>query len=228
MIILFIFLMCGLTGCSDFAHSSVQTVVTRDCGVSWEVIKPGLAIPKAGLNYCFKTVTIPDYPMQGDTEFRVNFKNKAFGRVKIDYDYNISEPIAFLSEAKYVGNQSTSADKKANDSGFEAAENGVIDKRIKEIVKGLTPEHDIVDFDPSAFEDEILPKINELTSQKGVKLNFLTFTLFTDTQTNQAIDSASAMRIYKANDLEELGKELMKSRAGATQINVDADSENKK
>lgn len=209
------------SGCSNYAHSSVQTVITKDCGVSWEVIPPGQAIPRAGLNYCFRAVSIPDYPMQGESEFDVNFLHKAKAKAKIDYDYSIIEPIKFLGEAKYVGNQNASEDKKANDSGFETAENGVIDKRIKDIVKDLTPPQDIVDFDVTTFESELLPKVNAALKEKGVELRFLTFVISTDTQTNQAIDAASAMRVYKANGLESVGLELMKARAGATQITVE-------
>lgn len=207
-------------GCSNYAHSSVQTVITTDCGVSWKVIAPGQAIPRAGLNYCFRSVTIPDYPMQGESNFKVNFANDVKVSVDIDYDYSIVEPIAFLSEAKYVGNQNASEDKKANDSGFETAENSVIDKRIKDIVKNLTQKHDIVDFDQSAFEDELLPKVNEVLKQKGVELRFLTFVTTPDVQTNQAIDAASAMRVYRANGLEQVGIDMMKARAGATQLSV--------
>jgi hypothetical protein len=54
-----------------------------------------------------------------------------------------------------------------------------------------------------------------------VHLNFITLTFDLDEQTRQAIDVATAMKIYESKGLQEIGKQVMTQRAGATKIIID-------
>lgn len=54
-----------------------------------------------------------------------------------------------------------------------------------------------------------------------IKINFITLTFDLDEQTRQAIDVSTAMKIYQSKGLEELGKQVMIERAGATKIIVE-------
>src|SRR5437868_3358299 len=60
----------------NYAKSNQQVVISTDCGMTWEEIKAGDAVPKAGLNACYMKVVIPNYPMQGETKFISNLKDR--------------------------------------------------------------------------------------------------------------------------------------------------------
>lgn len=204
----------------DYATSNVQTLYTSDCGVTWKLIKAGESIPKA-MGMCSYKVTIPDYPMQGESKFKTAFKDKVLANVEVTYDYAIVDGIKFIGEAKYLGKSNTSSDDQTNaSSAYETAENSVIDKRIKEVARELLIAEDITDFSQSDFEDKLLTKVNMLLKTKGVELNFLSFVPIPDEQTRTAIDVATASKIYKAKDLVEIGEKVLAAKAGATRVTV--------
>jgi hypothetical protein len=208
-----------LESCSR-AQANVQTLYTNDCGQTWKLIKAGDAIPKA-LTACEYSVTIPDYPMQGESRFKASFKDRVLADIEISYDYIITDGMAFISEAKYLGKAGADAQDASNAAAaYETAENSVIDKRIKEIARNLLPTEDIVDFSQSDFEDQLLKEVNKLLESRGVKLNFLSFVPQPSEQTAQAIDVATAYKIYESKGLQDVGKSVMSERAGATKIEV--------
>jgi len=201
-----IFLSFVVLQSCDYATSNVQTLYTSDCGVTWKLIKAGESIPKA-IGMCSYKVTIPDYPMQGESKFKTAFKDKVLANVEVTYDYAIVDGILFISEAKYLGRSNSSSDDRTNAaSAYETAENSVIDKRIKEVARELLVVEDITDFSQSDFEDKLLTEVNKLLKSKGVELNFLSFVPIPDEQTRTAIDVATAAKIYKAKDLVEIGE----------------------
>lgn len=215
-----------LQGCS-YAKSNQQVVVSTDCGVSWTKINAGEAVPKPGINACYMKVVIPNFPMQGESKFVTNLKDKVRTVTHIDYDYSIIEPLAFIKQAKFLGKANTDADDEAAiGSNFEGAENMVIDKRIKEVAKSLFVDEDIVELDQSELEDRLLSESNKILEPLGVKLNFITLTFDLDEQTRQAIDVATAMKIFRSRGIESVGLEVMKARAGATKVVVETKSEN--
>lgn len=207
---------CYLSSCSDYAHANVNTLITDDCGVNWTLIKAGESIPKGVANPCHYKVTIPDYPMQGDSKFKVMFTENVLSTIDVGYDYSITNPILFIKEAKYLG-KTNSSDVN---SQFEGAENMVIDKRIKDVVRGLIATEDVVTFSPSDFEDKILPNVNKVLNPLGININYLSFVPLFDEQTAQAIDVATAMKIYKSKGLESIGEKVIQSKAGAANIMV--------
>lgn len=215
-----------LQGCS-YAKSNQQVVVSTDCGVTWTKINAGEAVPKPGVNPCYMKVVIPNFPMQGESKFVTNLKDKVRTITHIDYDYSIIEPLAFIKQAKFLGKANTDADdEEAIGSNFEGAENMVIDKRIKEVAKSLFVDEDIVELDQSELEDRLLSESNKILEPLGVKLNFITLTFDLDEQTRQAIDVATAMKIFRSRGIESVGLEVMKARAGATKVVVETKSEN--
>lgn len=214
-----------LQGC-NYAKSNQQVLVSSDCGMTWKRINAGDAVPKGGMNMCYMKVVIPNFPMQGDMRFLANL-NKVKVMSEIDYDYSITDGLLFIREAKYIGKANADADSQdaLDPSAFEGAENRVIDKRIKEVAKSLFLDEDIVDLEQDELEARLEERVNKMLAPLGVKLNFLTLTFLPDTQTRQAIDISTAMRIYRSNNLEEVGKSVMVARAGATQITVENKSE---
>lgn len=205
----------------NYAKSNQQVVVSNDCGMTWEKINAGDAVPKGGLNACYMKVVIPNYPMQGESKFISNLKDRVRANVHIDYDYSIIEPLAFIKQAKYLGKANTDADnEEAVGSAFEAAENMVIDKRIKDIAKAVFISADIVELDQSEMETNLLNESNKALEPLGVHLNFITLTFDLDEQTRQAIDVTTAMKIYESKGLQEIGKQVIIQKAGAAKITI--------
>ena len=209
----------AMTSC-DYAQANVQTLVTTDCGVSWKAIPAGQAVPKS-IGMCAYKVTIPDYPMQGESKFKTAFKDRVLASIEVTYDYSILDPIAYIGEAKYLGKANTSSDDASNSSSaYETAENAVIDKRIKEAARNLLEVEDIVDFSQAEFEDKLLAAVNESLKSKGVVLNFLSFVPLPEEQTRLAIDVVTANRIYASKNLSHVGEGVLIARAGATKFSV--------
>lgn len=212
-----------LAGC-DRAPANVQTLQTTDCGVSWNVIKAGQRIPST-VGSCSYNTVLPDYPMQGDLEFKAQFDGNVLVTAKISYDYEIIDPIKFIGEAKFLGKHSSSAQDSANGSnmnGIETAENQVIDKRIREAATSRTVKLNIVDFNPAKFEDELMSGSNTDLATRGVRLNSMTLVIIPEEQTRQAIDAATAMNVYTSKGFKDLGERLAVARAGAAKIVIDA------
>jgi hypothetical protein len=160
-------------------------------------------------------------PMTGESHFKTNFANKVKTNIDMDYEYEITDPVKFISEAPYLAKSNSDADDvSSNNSRFESAENSIIDKRVKDIARDLLLDIDIVEFDQSEFEDLLLKKVNEALSDRGVHINYLSFVPTPSEQTEQAIDVATAMRIYESKGLQEVGNQVIQNKAGATKIEM--------
>jgi hypothetical protein len=209
-------------GC-NYAKSNQQVVVSDDCGMTWKKIKAGDAVPKGTMNACYMKVVMPNYPMQGDSKFISNFKDRVRASVHIDYDYSIVEPLSFIKQAKYLGKANADADDDGalNAEAFEGAENMVIDKRIRDVSKDIMLEEDIVELDQAELETKLLAESNKILEPLGIHLNFITLTFDLDEQTRQAIDISTAMKIYDSKGLNDIGKQVMSARAGAPKIVIE-------
>jgi hypothetical protein len=222
-------LMAFLMQSCNYAKSNQQVVISSDCGVTWSKINAGESVPKGVGNYCFMKVVIPNYPMQGDSRFISNLKDKVRAQVHIDYDYSITDPLAFIKQAKYLGKANSNADSgdALDPSAFEGAENMVIDKRIRDVSKALFLTQDIIELDQAELEDKLLIDVNKVLEPLGVHLNFMSLTFDLDEQTRTAIDVTVAMQVYQSKGLGEVGKQVMIERAGATKINIEVPKEAK-
>lgn len=207
----------------NYAKSNQQVVVSDDCGMTWNKINAGDAVPKGTINACYMKVVIPNYPMQGDAIFVTNLKEKVRATTHIDYDYSIVNALSFIKQAKFLGKANKEADdtEALDEKRFEMAENMIIDKRIKDVAKRVFLSQDIVELDQSEVENLLLVECNKILEPLGISLNFITLTFDLDEQTRQAIDVSTAMKIYQSKGLEELGKQVMIERAGATKITVE-------
>lgn len=210
-----------ITSC-NYAKSNQQVLVSSDCGMKWSLIKAGEAVPKAGINPCYMKVVIPNFPMQGESKFISNLKDRVRANVHIDYDYSIIAPLEFIKQAKFLGKANANPDDEAAlGRSFEGAENMVIDKRIKDVAKSVFVNADIVELDQSEMENHLLEESNKVLEPLGVRLNFITLTFDLDEQTRQAIDVSTAMKIYESRGLTDLGKQVMIERAGASKVVVE-------
>lgn len=216
------FLACTILAC-NYAKSNQQVVVSSDCGMTWKKINAGDAVPKGVGNPCFMKVVMPNYPMQGDSRFISNFKDRVRAAVHIDYDYSITDPLAFIKQAKYLGKANAHADDDGalNPDAFEGAENMVIDKRIRDISKNILLAEDIVELEQADLENRLFVESNKVLEPLGIHLNFITLTFDLDEQTRQAIDVSTAMKIYDSKGLSDVGKQVISARAGATKISIE-------
>jgi len=207
----------------NYAKSNQKVLISEDCGMSWKEISAGSAVPRAGVNACYQKVVLPNFPMQGQASFVANLKGKVKMHIIIDYDYEITNGLKFMKKAKKLGSSNADVDSDAalNDEAFEGAENRVIDVNIKEISKNIFVNEDIIELDQQDIESSIEEKCNKLFEEFGLQLNFITLTFLPDDQTNEAIDVATAIRIYEANGLKELGSRVVEARAGANKIIVE-------
>lgn len=220
-----VFVLFILQAC-DHAKSNQQVLVSNDCGMSWKEIQAGDAIPTGAGNYCHMKVVIPNFPMQGEAVFVANLKDRVKVTTNIDYDYSITNGLSFIREAKTLGKSSDTSD--IDPSQFEGAENRVIDKRLRDVAKDMFLSQDIIELDQAELEDLLLAECNKRLLPLGVTLNFISITFEPDYQTKQAIDVATAMRIYESKGLVELGKEVIVARAGATEVNAEVTQTNTK
>ncbi len=217
-----------LAGC-DRAPANLQTLQTTDCGVTWNVIKIGQRIPTTAGNVCGYNTTIPDYPMQGETEFKAQFDGNVLVTVKISYDYEIIDGVKYIAEAKYLGKAGGTAAEaaKAGTGPYETAENQVIDVRIREAATSRTVKQKIVEFNSAKFEDELLAAANTDLAVRGVRLNSMTFVMVPEEQTRMAIDAATAINVYKSNGMSDFGEKLAVAKAGAPHITINMPAQGK-
>lgn len=212
-----------LAGCVR-TPSNVHVISTTDCGAKWEKLPVGSAVPKHTGNPCGYTVALPNWPMAGETAFKTQFAKGVLSNARMSYSYAITNPIAFISEARYLGKMGGSLEIAAESVGerYEMAENIIIDKLLREVTTELTRDKEVVDANPAEIEDAILARAKETLEKKGVVLSDLALVIENDEQTRLAIDAATAIRVYEAAGIREVGQQVISARAGATQITVNA------
>lgn len=218
-----VILMAATFQSCERSQANVNTLISNDCGVKWELVRVGETIPKR-IGVCDLKTTLPNSPMVGESVFKATFKNNVKARIDLDYEYVIVDPVLYITEAPYLAKTNSDADNVSAGNGrFESAENSIIEKRFKDASREMLDTVDIVDFDQSEFESDLLDKVNALLNKRGVNVNYLSFVPEPSTQTEQAIDVATAMKIYQSKGIEDVGRSVMSARAGATTINVNAD-----
>jgi len=211
------------TGCTR-TPSNVHVISTTNCGAAWEKLDVGSSVPKHAGNPCGYTVALPNWPMAGDAKFKTQFAKKVLSKATLSYTYVITNPLAFINEARYLGKMGGSLEISAETTGdrYEMAENIIIDKLLRDVTTDLTREMDVVDANPAEIEDAIFKQAKEALDKKGVTLSDLALVVENDEQTRLAIDAATAVRVYEAAGIGDVGKLVMAARAGATQITVNS------
>lgn len=77
---------------------------------------------------------------------------------------------------------------------------------------------DATNFNESEFESELEKKVTLPSKERGISMSAFSMKIDFGPQTEESIDAASAYGLYKANGMEEIGKEIMKANAGKSQI----------
>lgn len=213
-----------LPGCAGRAVSNVQTIISDDCGENWELVPVGSSIP-ARIGYCALKVTVPNYPMAGESNFRGTFQNRVRVNINASYSYTITDPLKFIEGARFVGRQNVAGDDASLGAGvWDMAENIIIDRRLREIAN--SPEFlqglDIVDYDEARLDEQLTNRMNEELAERGVRLDTFTLVVTPDDQTRNMIDVVAARRVCASADglPQATCDSIIVSRAGATRVTV--------
>ncbi|MCU0445400.1 MAG: hypothetical protein MUE85_10815 [Microscillaceae bacterium] len=211
-------LVLNMLACS-VAPSNLQVVYTEDCGKTWQLVPTGQRVPSGVGNMCYRVVMIPNYQLQGESKFKVQFSNKVNAFVDMDYIYTIVEPLKFITQSRGIGTAKydTEASKEYIDNQFESTESILLDKKIKDICRAYLITQDVVDFDAN-FEKIVFDDANKALVGFGVKLESLDIIPSFGEQTTEAIDATTALRIYESKGMKDQGIEIIKAKAGASKI----------
>lgn len=220
----------ALSACSR-APSNVQTLISDNCGNDWRLIPVGDTVPTGVGNYCYMKVTVPNYPMVGESTFRGTFDNRVRVGVNSSYDYTITDALAFVREARFVTRQGSSGDDSQNGATvWDTAESVVIDRLLREVAnsKEFLLSEDIVDFNQGEFEDRLLTELNKRLAERGVQLNTFTFVVTADDQTRNMLDIAAAKRVCETiPTMTPLDcQAIIVAKAGATRVMVTSGTNN--
>ena len=213
-----------LSGCAGRAVSNVQTIISDDCGENWRLVPVGSSIPSR-LGYCALMVTVPNYPMAGESNFRGTFHNRVRVNINASYSYTITDPLKFMEGARFVGQQNSQGDDPSNGATvWDMAENIIIDRRLREIAN--TPEFlqglDIVDYDEAKLDEDLTARMNQELAERGVHLDTFTLVVTPDDQTRNMIDVVAARRVCSSADglPQATCDSIIVARASATRVTV--------
>ena len=222
-------LTSALSGCSA-AVSNVQTIISDDCGENWRLVPVGSTIP-ARIGPCALRTAVPNYPMVGEVTFIGNFEGDVRVMVNASYDYTITDPLAYIQGARFVGRQGSTGEEPSNAASvWDTAENVIIDRQLRELANSeeFLLSEDIVDYNQTAVEDRLQTQLNAYLATRGVQLGTFTFVVTPDDQTRNMIDTAAALRVCLSIDGMERDDcvDMLRARAGAPRIIVETTSQN--
>lgn len=197
---------------------NMHLVYTNDCWNHVNVVKAGSIKPTL-TKTCDKMIALPAYQMPGGVSVKTRFKNDVKGTITIDYLYEINNPLLFVEEAKFLLQSNIQEDDyNKENQALELAENTITDKIVKDIVRGMTENMDAANFNETQFESELDDAVNKISKGRGTTMSAFSLKVDFGEQTEEAIDAVSAYGLYKANGMEEVGKEIMKANAGKSQL----------
>lgn len=142
---------------------------TTDCGDEWHMLKQGDALPTNKVANCFYSLSLPKTSLTGETQFVANFKT-GLATITIRYGYVISDELKYITKAKFRFNTGDSdADMELNDK-IELAENRLIDLSINEITKGHVVGVNVIDYNHTSLENQLMQMFNEKFVDRGITL----------------------------------------------------------
>lgn len=221
-ILLMTLVLFTFSACIPKVSPNEHVVVTSNCWNTMTVIKAG-EVPPRMITNCDRKCILPAYPMDGQVNIPSRFIGDVKGTVNLDYQYEIIDPKLFIQNAKFVVTSKTddgSGSNKVSNDNIEYAENSVIDKKTRDIVREYIPTVNPVDIDEGDIENHILPLINEVMAERGIKLSSTSVDVDFKQQTEQALDVISAYNLYKNAGLENLGEQVIANQALKPEIRM--------
>lgn len=210
--------VCILAQSCATVSPNMHVVYTNDCWNHIATAKSGDVKPKL-YTPCDKMIVLPAYQMPASVVVKTRFKNDVKGTIIIDYLYQIDSAVLFVRNAKFLLQADIQEDDyNKENQALELAENTITDKLVKDIVRTMTENMDATNFNESLFEDSLEYDVNIIGKSRGTSMSAFSIKIDFGDQTEEAIDAVSAHSLYKSNDMQEIGGEIMKARAGKSQI----------
>jgi hypothetical protein len=199
-----------------------QTVLnSANYGKSWEKLDPDDIVPTCNMPGCYN-LYLSNSPMGGELSSvqRVG-KTGESAKVKMLYTYQweIADHLKFITEAKELrgGGDYTS------DAALEGIEGRLIDRNFHDISGPLLENESVRNFNQSAYEEKLNTAINnEMESKYGIRIFAISCVPEFGGQLEGALDDAQALDFYKSIGEEDLGRQILISRASAPKIYVDS------
>lgn len=215
-----LFGILGLSSCNGCRQIPANQVVLNsdNYGKNWRELNKNETVPACNLPGCYN-LYLPATTMGGELSStqRVGKTGEA-AKVKMLYTYmwEIADPLRFVTEAKELrgGGDYTS------DASLEIIESRLIDRHFHDISAKLLVDEDVKSFDQAKFEARLTPELNKDMEQYGVRITAVSVVPEFGEQLETALDAAQALEVYKSIGQEELGKDIIRAKAGATNINL--------
>ena len=209
-----------LVSCRATVNPNEWVVSTATCWNTMSVTKAGSVIPRTTMA-CDRVVVLPATELAGDILVETKFggKSRVAGKLNMTYQWRITDPITFIGSAKSITSSPTSSDYKIDPNALESIENTVVDKMLADIIREYTPSVDPSEVDELKIEKE-LEAMTKAKMHRGIEFSGISLNVDFSPQTEEALDVMSALKFYEANDELELGKEIIKAKAGATKVTI--------
>jgi hypothetical protein len=180
------------------------------------VTKAGAYIPKL-YTACDRMVILPATFLSADFSVETKFENRVAGTINLTYQWRISEPIEFISSAKSITSSPTDEDKKIDVNTLESIENAVVDKMIIDVIREYTPNKS-AGLDELTIEKDVFELCKNKFADRGVEFASMSVNVNFSPQIEEALDVISALKFYESYGEKELGKDVIRAKAGSANI----------
>ena len=214
-------MLSSCNGCQK-APSNQLVLTTSNWGKDWRLLGPAETIPYCNLPGCYN-IHLPRTLLVGEmiTNQRLGATPES-ARVTFDisYQYEISDPIKFITKAKGLQNSSS---ELISDAAIEAIENRLLNNEFRKVLGRLSSEKsmDILTFDVVEFQKTLQANMETVIVDFGINLTGLNVVLKYGQQLESAIDVINALAVYKQIGIEEFGRAVMLAKAVASQVSID-------
>lgn len=216
---IFLLALCALfASCKSTVNPNEWVVSTGTCWNTMTVTKAGSPLPRL-YTACDRMVILPATELAADFTCETKFKSRVAGTVNLTYQWRIADPVQFIQSAKSITSSSTDDGYKVSPNVLEDVENNVVDKMLIDLIRDYTPTQE-AGVDEARIERELGDLARSKFASRGVEFFNMSVNVNFTPQTEEALDVISALEFYKASGEEELGREVIRAKAGATRIVV--------
>lgn len=202
--------------CKSMVNPGEWVVSTGTCWNTMSVTKAGDYVPRL-YTTCDRMVILPATFMSADFKVETKFDNRVAGEVSLAYQWRISEPIKFISNAKSITSSKTGDDFRIDVEALEAIENTVVDKMVMDVIREYTPNKE-AGLDELTIEREVFELCKSRFADRGVEFASMSVNVKFSNQIEEALDVISALNFYKAAGEEGLGRSVIQAKAGSANI----------
>ena len=209
-------LTLAVASCRPTTNPNEWVVSTATCWNTMTVSKAGDVYPRT-FGTCGRLIVLPATEMAADFKTQTKFQNRVAATINVTYNWRITEPTAFIHSAKSITSSATDQDHKIDPNTMEAIENSIVDKMLIDVIREYTPTLP-AGSDELDIEKELGKRISDRFTDRGVTFSGMSVNVNFSPQIEEALDIISALKFYEANGQVELGKEVIKQKAGAANI----------